>query len=142
MTCSQIHHADKYLQQHSSIIWPVWLNGWVFVYKLSGCEFDSTAVTYTSDIAPALSKSSLTFRETIECRFTLKLVCDMMITYSQMHCRDKYSQHSSIILSVWLYGWVFIYELSGCGFESHCYHLYFRYSTCFKQGVPWYSGKL
>ena len=24
---------------HSSIIWPVWINGWVFVYELNGCEF-------------------------------------------------------------------------------------------------------
>ena len=28
------------------------------------------------------ARSSLTFRQTIECRFTLKLVCDMMITYN------------------------------------------------------------
>ena len=27
---------------HSSIIWPVWLNGWVFVYELSGCGFESS----------------------------------------------------------------------------------------------------
>ena len=41
--------------------------------------------------------SSLTFRQTIECGFILKLVCDLTITYSQMHRIDKYSQHSSII---------------------------------------------
>ena len=29
-----------------------------------------------------------------------------------------------------------IYELSGCGFESRCCHLNFRYSACFEQGVP------
>ena len=22
--------------------WPVWLNGWVFVHKLSGCGFESS----------------------------------------------------------------------------------------------------
>ena len=38
---SQIHHTDKY-SQYSSIIWPVWLNGWVFVYELSGCWFNSS----------------------------------------------------------------------------------------------------
>ena len=43
---------------------------------------------------------------------------------------------------VWLNGWVFVYELSGCGFESRCYHLNFRYGTGFKQGVLWHSGKL
>ena len=35
---------------------------------------------------------------------------------------DKYSQHSSIIWPVWLNGSVFVYELSGCGFESSCSH--------------------
>ena len=39
-------------------------------------------------------------------------------------------------------GWVLINELSGCGFESCFCHLNFRYGTCFKQGVPWPSGKL
>ena len=41
---------------------------------------------------------------------------------------------------VWVNGWVFIYELCGCGFESHCSHLKFRFRTCFEQGVPWHSG--
>ena len=88
------------------------------------------------------ARSSLTFRQTIECGFTLKLVRDMIITYSQMHRTDKYSQHSSIIWPVWLNGWVFVYELSGCGFESRCCHLNFRYGACFEQGVPRHSGKL
>ena len=58
----------------------------------------------------------------IECGFTLKRVRDMISTYSQMHRTDKYSQHSSVIWPVWLNGWVFVYELSGCGFESSCSH--------------------
>ena len=33
--------------------------------------------------------------------------------------------------------WVFVYELSGCGFESCCSHLNFRYCACFEKGVPW-----
>ena len=36
---------------------------------------------------------------------------------------------------IWPNGWVFIYQLSGCGFESCCSHLIFRYCTCFEQGV-------
>ena len=63
------------------------------------------------------------FKEYIECRFTLKRVLDMIITYSQMHHANKYSQLSSIIRPLWLDGWVFVYELSGCGFESRCCHL-------------------
>ena len=31
---------------------------------------------------------------------------------------------------------VFVYELSGCGFEFRCSHLIFRYGACFDQGVP------
>ena len=48
----------------------------------------------------------------------------------------------SIILPVWLNGWVFIYGLSGCGFESRCCQLNFRYGVCFEQGVLWHSGKI
>ena len=31
---------------------------------------------------------------------------------------------------------VFVYELSGCGFESSCSHFTFRFRACFEQGVP------
>ena len=37
---------------------------------------------------------------------------------------QKYWQHRSIIWPVWLIGWVFVYELSGCGIESSCSHIY------------------
>ena len=46
----------------------------------------------------------LDIQATIECGFTLKRVRDKIITYSQMHRTDKYSQHSSIIWPVWLNG--------------------------------------
>ena len=62
----------------------------------------------------------------------------MIKTQSQMHRTDKYSKHSSIIRPVWLINWVFIYELSGCGFESSCRHLNFRDRACFEQGVSWH----
>ena len=55
--------------------------------------------------------------------------------YSQMHRTDKYSEHSSIIWSVWPNGWVFVYELSSSGFESSCSHLTFRFRACFEQGA-------
>ena len=56
----------------------------------------------------------------IHCGFPVKRVHEMIRTYSQMHCTDKYSQHNSIIWPVWLNAWVFVYKLSGCGFESRC----------------------
>ena len=131
-TYSQMHLTDKY-SQHSSIIWSVWLNGWVFIYKLTGCEFESYCCHLNFRYCTC-------FQATIECRFILKHICNMIITYRQMQCTDKYSQHSSIIWPVWLNGWVFLYKCSGCGFESHCFHLNFRYGACFKQGIPWHSG--
>ena len=47
---------------------------------------------------------------------------------------------TQLIGPVWLNSWVFVYELSGCGFESSCSHLNFRFRACFEQGVPWHSG--
>ena len=66
--------------------------------------------------------SEETLRNTLDCGFALKRVRDMIRRYSQMHHTDKYSQHSSIIWLVWPYGWVFVYKLSGSGFESSCSH--------------------
>ena len=43
-----------------------------------------------------------------------------------MHCIDKYSEQYSIIWPVWPNIWVFVYELSGSGFECSCSHLNFR----------------
>ena len=40
-----------------------------------------------------------------------------------MHRTDKYSEHSSIIWPVWRNGGVFVYKLSGFGFESSCSHI-------------------
>ena len=74
-------------------------------------------------MTPASSKDFPDIQANIECRFTLKLLRDMIKTCTQMHRTDKYSQHSSIIWPVRLSGWVFVYRLSGCGFSSRCCHL-------------------
>ena len=58
---------------------------------------------------------------------------------TRMQRTDKYSQHNSIIWLVWLNGWVLVYELSRCEFQSLCCHLNFRYHACFEQGVPRHS---
>ena len=78
------------------------------------------AVTETSDIASVSSKEFLDM-----CGFTLKYVRDMIRANSQMHRTNKYSQQNSIIWPVWLNGRVFVYEISGCGFESRCIHFDF-----------------
>ena len=66
----------------------------------------------------------MTFRQTIECGFAQKLVRDMIIRYSQMCRTDKNSQHSSVIWLIWLNGYMFVYKLSACEFESRCCHLF------------------
>ena len=53
--------------------------------------------------------------------------------------RFRVNPHS-IVWPVWLNGWVFIYELSGYGFESSCCHLNCWFCTSFEQGVPWNSS--
>ena len=70
----------------------------------------------------------------------MKHVRELRRTYHQVHRTGKYSQHSSIFWPAWLNGWLFVYQPSGCGFESICSHLNFRLRACFKQGVPWDSG--
>ena len=35
---SQLHHTDKF-SEHSSFIWSVWPNGWVFLCELTGSGF-------------------------------------------------------------------------------------------------------
>ena len=133
---SQIHRTSKY-PQDSSMIPLVWLNGWVFVYKLGGCRLESSC-------------SHLLFR----CRVCLEQRVpwhsgkDAVSIHSETHTwydkniqqrTDKYSQHSSIICPVCLNGWVFVYKLSGCGFKSSCSQLNFKFRACFEQGVPWHS---
>ena len=76
----------------------------------------------TSDMAPVLSKEFLDIQGTIECRYTLKRVHGIIIAYSELHGRNKYSHHSSVIWAAWLNCTVFVYKLSGCGFQSCCCH--------------------
>ena len=90
----------------------------VFVYELSGCAFESRCCHLNFRYGACFE--GVPFQAIIECRFSLKLLRDMIITYSHMQRPDKYSQHSSIIWPVWLNGSVFVYEPRGCGFESCC----------------------
>ena len=36
-----MHHTHDTAQSFKKIYWPVWLNGWAFVYELSGCRLES-----------------------------------------------------------------------------------------------------
>ena len=46
------------------------------------------------------------------------------------------NEHDDDGRPVSLNGSVFVYELSGCGFESYCSHLDVIYRACFEQVVP------
>ena len=69
----------------------------------------------------------------------LSVWCIWLYVLALSHTRFRVNPHS-IVWPVWLNGWVFIYELSGCGFESSCSHLNCWFCTCFEQGVPWNSS--
>ena len=97
-------------------------------------------ITSPSDFAPPSSKELHDIQSTVDCGFTLKHVCDMTRTYSKMHRKDNYLEHSSINSLVWPNGWMFVSELSGSGFDSSWSHFTFRFRASFEQGVPWHSG--
>ena len=54
--------------------------------------------------------------------------CNGTRTHNHLACKRTFDQL------------VFVYELNGCKFESHCSHLNFRHHACFKQGVSLHSG--
>ena len=68
--------------------------------------------------------------------------CNKIWTNNYLVCKQTLNHSAKLVTikPVWINDWVFIYELSDCGFESHCCHLNFRYWTCFEQGVPWHSA--
>ena len=123
-----LNHLASLVKWLSVRLWTKWF--WIRVQLQS---------LKTSDFAPVLSKEFLDIQAAIELGFTLKWIRDMTRTYREMHRTDDYSEYSSIISPVWPNAWVFVYKLSGSGFESSCSHLNLRFRACFKQGVPWHS---
>ena len=136
---SQTYRTDKY-SEHSLNTWSVYPNGWVFVSELSDSRFGSSCSYLNVRSRARFEQGTPNIQATIERGFTVKRVRDIRRRYSQMNCKDKYSEHSSIICSVWPNGGMFICELSGTGFESSCSHLNFRFPAWLEQGVPWHSG--
>ena len=114
-----MHHTDKN-SQYSTITWSVWLNGWVFIYELSGCEFESPCCHLNCRYGACFEQGvpwHLDKLLSVNSLWNSYLILWLIITCNQIHHTDKNSQHSSIIWPVWLNGWVFVHELSGCGFE-------------------------
>ena len=57
-------------------------------------------VTEITDFAPVSRNEMLNIQTTVNCGFSVKFVRDMTKTYSQMHCKDKYPDLSSVICSI------------------------------------------
>ena len=142
LTYSKTHRTDKY-SQHISIILVSFAKWLIVPLRTKWLWVRISLLSLKLEIWHLLrTRSCLTFNQTVVRGFTLKLVRDMIITYSQIHRADKYSQHSSIIFPVCLNGSVFLIVQSGCEFEHRCFLLSFRYCTCNEEGVPRHSGKL
>ena len=134
--------TDKF-SQHSSIIWPFWLNGWVFIYEVSGCGFESRC-SYLNFRYHICFKQGVRWHSG-NCGFTLKHICNMIITYSQLHHTGKFSQHSSIIWPVWLNCWVFVFKLTmwlwvEILLHHQKFYLYVLYYSVFLMFLPCSGG--
>ena len=63
--------------KHSSIIWSVWLNGWVFVCKLRGCGFESHCSLLKLQTCACLEQGDPWYLGNYMCGFTLKRIHDI-----------------------------------------------------------------
>ena len=118
---------------------PVWLNGWMFDYKLSGCGCESHC-SHLNFRCGACFKQVAPWHSS---NYRVRIHSEMCMWHNKnIQSNALYRKVLTTQLKhrpVWLNGWLFVYELSSCGFKSHCSHLNFRFSTCFEQRVPWHS---
>ena len=80
-----MHSIDKYSQQ-GSIIYSVWLNGWVFVSKLNGCGFESCCCHLK------------VFWDKIETAFIL-LMRSIWINYEKKQTNLAYKKFTEVLLT-------------------------------------------
>ena len=126
-------------QNTARFIWSVAPNGWVFVYELTGSWFESSCSHLNFRFRPCLEQGVPWHSGNYRVWIQSQCVRDMTRIYTQMDHSDNFSEqldHSAVSLNCW----VFIYKLSGSGFESQWSHLNFRFRTCFEQRVTWHSG--
>ena len=133
-TTCMITHTINELIIFVYLYWFIKHNGNVYLYKKPWLLV-STAVSYCSRSWPF--KFMIVYR-LVNFRISWKQSAKNNPTFYlniqiQMHRRDKYLQQGTIIWSVWLNSWVFVYELSGCGFESSGSHLNYRFCVWFEE---------
>ena len=83
-----MNRTDKY-SQHIPIIWPGWLNDWVFVYELSGGRFEFCYSHLNFRYGACFEQGVPNIQAIIKGGFTLKHARDMIKTYIQRHRTDK-----------------------------------------------------
>ena len=83
-THSQMHHINKY-QQYRSVIWVVWLNGWLFIDKLSSRGFESRCSHLPSVCLSVFLfvSFSIFFRKDCFQNF-LSFLCEVRVTWSHL----------------------------------------------------------
>ena len=69
-----------------------WLNGWVFVYKLIGCGFDSRCSHLNFRFRACFEQAVFDIQATFECEFTLRRVRDMIRTHNESRWKFKGSR--------------------------------------------------
>lgn len=126
--------------QNSSVVWPVWLISWVFLYEISSCVFQSHCIhlvfRYCTCGELGVSWNPGNYRLQIYSERT----CDLMKTLSQcVPYRKVLATQLNDLDSLAKCVWVFIYRRSGCGFVSCFVDLNSRYCPCFEPGVSWHS---
>ena len=76
-----MYHTDTF-SQHCSVIWPIWINGRVFVYEVGGCEFQSRCSHLINDISEEV-----------------KLISPKVLTKDLINCRRQMTKLFSISTS-------------------------------------------
>ena len=145
-TYNQMHRTDKY-SEHSSTIWQVRPNDWSFVNELSGSGFEWSCIyvnfrfrTYFMQELPWHSRNyrvsihlktrtwhDNNIRSNAPYRWILRTQLNHLASFSIWP-----------VLPVWQNVCVFVYELSGSGFQFSASYLNFRFRPSFEQGAPWH----
>ena len=118
-----MHRTNKYTQQ-SSINWPVWLNGWVFIHKLSGVGSNPVALfisllnsirldSYGSSFPLSLFTSTSNF-------FLFMFFANFLDTWGV-------SDVAGVIVDIgednWLARFIYKHTTHVCSFGVHCLNL-------------------
>ena len=115
-------------------IWPNWPNDWAVFWVLI-CTVHLTEcschITYLFQSESTLY-SCLNLKELLA-----RSRCEI---WSLSDCNWTRTQNHLVGKPFWPNGGVFVYELSGSGFQFSYSHLNFRFRACFKQGISWHSG--